>query len=593
MTIRPVETAPGAWGRALRLVVLLAASLASLPAAEPANPSPAPASAFPSDPAERLRIDQALPATAAARPQKPRRLLIFDRNVGYGGHPSAKHANYAFRQMGEKTGAFATVISQDPEVFRPESLRQFDAVFFNNTVGNLFEDPALRESLIEFVYAGGGLLGVHGTAVAFTKWPGAIEDWPEFGILLGARGANHRASDEHVFIKLDDPGHPVVRPFGGVGLDYRDEFFRVHEPYSRNRVRVLWSIDTAKTDMNQGPAYGQLTRPDNDYALAWVRGYGRGRAFYCTVAHNPYVFWDPKMLEFYLGAIQFALGDLAAPTTPSGRLTPALRAQEQLGWRLGLGASAARSSTLFEAIDQAAGLGLLHLGASAAQEVSREIPKHLAAGLSDEELSRIRLKLDSAGVRLLTFEVRAMPEDAAGARRLFDFARKMGIETIVTLTPPGSLEALDALCTEYQINLALGCYASPGKTSREGPLEILKLCRSRSKRIGIHADLGLWLRHGIDPVRTIDKVGDRLLSLDLRDVNRVGGEGHDVPWGTGAGRIEQILRELHRQDVQPTMFGLPDAPGGRFSAAELAECTRFFDTLSLNLAEAHHGKPGN
>ena len=45
--------------------------------------------------------------------------------------------------MGQKTGAFETVVSRDPEVFRPESLRQFDAVFFNNTVGNLFTDPAL------------------------------------------------------------------------------------------------------------------------------------------------------------------------------------------------------------------------------------------------------------------------------------------------------------------------------------------------------------------------------------------------------------------------------------------------------------------
>ena len=120
-------------------------------------------------------------------------------------------------------------------------------------------------------------MGVHGTSVAFTQWPGAIEDWPEFGLMLGGRGANHKASDERVFIKLDDPAHPVNQPFGGQGFEYRDEFFRVHEPYSRNRVRVLLSIDTEKTDLSQGPSYGGLVRPDNDYALAWVRHYGRGR----------------------------------------------------------------------------------------------------------------------------------------------------------------------------------------------------------------------------------------------------------------------------------------------------------------------------
>ena len=301
---------------------------------------------------ERQRVEAAIPAKAFVQPRKPRRLLIFDLNVGYGGHSSIPTANLAFTRMGEKTGAFETVVSKDPSVFEPESLRKFDAVFLNNTVGNLFEDPRLRQSLVEFVYGGGGLLGVHGTTVAFTYWPGAREDWPEFGIMLGARGANHRDSTEHVFVKLDDPDHPVNQPFGGKGFEYRDEFFRVHEAYSRDRVRVLLSIDTEKTDMNQGMARGNCTRADNDYALAWVRNYGRGRVFYCTIAHNPYVFWDPKMLQFYLAATQFALGDLPAPTVPSAKLTPAIRAQEQLGWQLTLVPAPSTELTLFETIDK-------------------------------------------------------------------------------------------------------------------------------------------------------------------------------------------------------------------------------------------------
>jgi type 1 glutamine amidotransferase len=109
---------------------------------------------------------------------------------------------------------------------------------------------------------------------------------------------------------------------------------------------VLLSIDTEKTDMNQGQARGNCFREDNDYALAWVRQYGRGRVFYCTIAHNPYVFWDPKMLQFYLAAAQFALGDLSAPTTPSSKLTPAIRAQEKLGWRLGIEAYTFHKYTL-------------------------------------------------------------------------------------------------------------------------------------------------------------------------------------------------------------------------------------------------------
>jgi type 1 glutamine amidotransferase len=269
--------------------------------------------------AARRKIEAAIPAEAPAKPAKPRKLLIFDLNVGYGGHGSIPFANLAFTLMGRKTGAFETVVSHDPAVFQRESLKQFDAVFLNNTVGNLFEDAVLRKNLIDLVSGGGGLMGVHGTSVAFTKWPGAIEDWPEFGLMLGARGANHRDAHERVFVKLDDPEHPLNRVFGGRGFEYRDEFFRVHEPYSRERLHVLLSIDTQKTDLDQGPYRGRRERADNDYALAWVRSYGQGRVFYSTIAHNPEVFSDPLMLKFYLGAIQFVLGDLPAPTTPSGK----------------------------------------------------------------------------------------------------------------------------------------------------------------------------------------------------------------------------------------------------------------------------------
>ena len=385
------------------------------------------------------RIERALPAEPLVRPGRARRLLIFDRNVGYGGHGSIPIANHAFTRMGQKTGAFETTVSQDPNIFEPASLRRFDAVFFNNNVGNLFTDPALRRSLVEFVYRGGGLMGVHGTTVAFTQWPGAIEDWPEFGIMLGARGANHRDSDEHVFIKLDGPGHPVNRPFGGDPFDYRDEFFRVHGPYSRDRVRVLFSIDTDKTDF-QGQARGDCYRADDDYALAWVRQYGRGRVFYCTIAHNPYVFWDPTMLRFYLAATQFALGDLVAPTTPSARLTPAVQAQERLRWRLALVASASEESTLFELAEKAAERGLLYIGSGRRQTVSRDIPKAFDERLTGEEMRQIRLKLDAAGVRLLTYHVDQAPSAPTEREKIIRFARTMGCEVVVSQTADLAME---------------------------------------------------------------------------------------------------------------------------------------------------------
>ena len=535
---------------------------------------------------EQQRVAAAIPARAFVEPRKKRRLLIFDLNVGYDGHRSIPTANHAFTLMGRKTGAFETVISKDPSVFKPENLRRFDAIFLNNTVGNLFTDPALRQSLLEFVYGGGGLLGVHGTTVAFTKWPGAHEDWPEFGIMIGARGANHRANNEHVFIKLDDPSHPVNRPFGGKGFDYKDEFFRVHGPYSRDRVRVLMSIDTEKTDMKQGPAYGKLIREDDDYALAWVRQYGRGRVFYCTIAHHPQVFWDPKMLEFYLAATQFALGDLPASTIPSAKLTPAIAAQEKLGWRLGIEAYTFHKYTLFEAIDRTARLGLPFMGGLSFQKVSKDIPKNFEPGLTDDELKQVRLKLDTAGVRMLTYYFHDIPGDEAGCRKVFEFGRKIGIETFMSEPAPDALDMIEKFCDEYDINVALHNHDKKASPLYWNPEGILKACRGRSRRIGACADLGYWMRSGIEPVEAVNMLKNRLITVQMHDLHERSPKGHDVPWGTGAGNSEKFIREVHRLGIKPTMFGLEYSYNWFESMPDVKRCIEFFDKVSTQLASA-------
>ncbi|MDP2898811.1 MAG: ThuA domain-containing protein [bacterium] len=261
-------------------------------------------------PEERQKIEQAIPETAPAVPAKPRKLLVMDLNVGRHGHPSIPHANLAVELMGKKTGAYEAVFSNDRAILQPDNLRQFDAVFLDNTIGPIFDTAELRASFRAFIHNGGGLVANH--AVTVTS-----EDWPEFGEILGARGAFHRDADEKVVIKLDDPNSSVNAAFGSKSFEFRDEIFRFAAPYSRQKVHVLVSIDVDRTDMNQGTPRGNCFREDNDYAISWIRQYGKGRVFYCSLGHNPYVFWDPMILKHFLAGIQFALGDLPADATPS------------------------------------------------------------------------------------------------------------------------------------------------------------------------------------------------------------------------------------------------------------------------------------
>lgn len=49
----------------------------------------------------------------------------------------------------------------------------------------------------------------------------------------------------------------------------------------------------------------------------------------------------------------------------------------------------------------------------------------------------------------------ALPNDEAQCRKVFDFAKEMGIETIVSEPPKEAFDLIEKLCEEYKINVAI------------------------------------------------------------------------------------------------------------------------------------------
>jgi type 1 glutamine amidotransferase len=266
-------------------------------------------------PEEREKITAATPQKAAMTPKSSRRLLVYDANIGYGGanggHRSIPAANMAIELFAKATGAFEPVFSNDLDNFRYERIRKFDAVFLNNTVGQIFVDPEIRAGLSRFVREGGGLAGYHGTSHASM-------DWAEFGEILGAVEGSHREPTEVATVRLDDPASPLVTAFGGKSFVHQDEFYRfVEPPLSRDKVRVLMSIDVDQTDLHQGRGCGRpCVRADSDYALSWIHNYGKGRVFFTALGHTPAFFATPNLSDFFFRGIQFVLGDLDADAGP-------------------------------------------------------------------------------------------------------------------------------------------------------------------------------------------------------------------------------------------------------------------------------------
>lgn len=275
------------------------------------------------------RIEAAVPQKTRAVAAKPRRVLIWNTpfmeqspHKGY----SIPQAEYAMRMLGQKTDAFEAVVSDDVAMYLPENIQRFDAIILNNSSGpwirptnedmGRFKDygadldeveALLRKSLLDYVANGGGLVAYHHAI-------GGNSHWPEFQDLIGAGYWGHPWNEE-VAIRLDEPNHPLLATFGGRDFRLADEIFQFNEPYSREKVRVLMSLDTAKTNMT----VPWIHRNDGDFALAWVKTHGKGRAFYCAIGHRTEIWWNPQILSFYLDAIQFAMGDLPADATPRAR----------------------------------------------------------------------------------------------------------------------------------------------------------------------------------------------------------------------------------------------------------------------------------
>ncbi len=260
------------------------------------------------EPAQQEAIEDALPDGPVVPPRQSRSLLIFSLSKGFA-HESIPWVDFTVARMGEKSGAFRAVVSRDTTLFRAERLAEFDAVLFNNNTGEPFTDPDLRASLLAFVRGGGGVIGLHAATDGF-------HEWPEFGEMMGGYFVNHPWNEE-VTLRVEDPGHPITASFSTAKYVVADEIYQFKAPYSRDKLRVVLTIDLS----DEVTAGRKGNRQDKDYAVSWIRQVGKGRVFYCSLGHNNAVFWNGPVLQHYLDGIQYALGDLPADATPSNKVS--------------------------------------------------------------------------------------------------------------------------------------------------------------------------------------------------------------------------------------------------------------------------------
>ena len=286
-----------------------------------------------------VQMMAALPDTAPATPKQPRRVLVLGRAAGFV-HASIPLTARTIEALGQKTGAWTTVISYDLRDITAANLQQYDAIVLASTTGRFLDDTdatasaARRQALLEFVRGGKGLVGIHAATDAYHGNPGGGREgpgggqplWPEFIRMIGGYFKFHWNYPTQIAVKVEDPANPINAPFttanqGGAraarAFSIVDEIYTFNQQsWVRDNVRVLTSVDYAKMPAEIKAQEQAPQRTDQDYALSYIHREGNGRVFVEVLGHDESIYKQTPMLAHILAGVQYAIGDLAADDSP-------------------------------------------------------------------------------------------------------------------------------------------------------------------------------------------------------------------------------------------------------------------------------------
>ncbi|MBV9266511.1 MAG: ThuA domain-containing protein [Acidobacteriaceae bacterium] len=231
-------------------------------------------------------------------------------------HDAVSHALATIERLGYESGIYDTYIRTDIQLITKhpikfaenaavpdtkgnvanyKNLNDFDAIFFYG-IGELELTDQQKADLMSFIKEDGkGFVGAHTAITSFYSWP-------EWGEMIGGYFDDHPWLIFDAPVINEAPDFPAMKGFPHEFV-VRDEIYQVKN-FSRNKVRVLASLDANKIDLNNP----RVHRTDKDFAVAWAKTYGKGRVFYSSFGHTKQSWDDPRLQQMWLEAIKWAMG---------------------------------------------------------------------------------------------------------------------------------------------------------------------------------------------------------------------------------------------------------------------------------------------
>jgi sugar phosphate isomerase/epimerase len=247
------------------------------------------------------------------------------------------------------------------------------------------------------------------------------------------------------------------------------------------------------------------------------------------------------------------------------------------GFFIGCQAYTFNQFTVFEAIEKTAQAGGSVIEFFPGQKLSKEEPNVAwDQNASAETIEKVKAKLARHKIKAVNYGVVDVPRDEAQARKLFEFAKEMGLRAITTESV-GAIDTIEKMVKEYDIMVGFHDHPKqPGNPDYRmwDPNYVLSVVKDRDPRIGSCADTGHWVRSNLKPVECLRILEGRIISSHLKDLNEMGPNAHDVPYGTGVSDIPALLDELKRQGFAGNL-SIEYEYHWQNSTPEVAQCIGF------------------
>jgi len=227
-----------------------------------------------------------VPQAGYSRADKKGRLLYMTLSKGYK-HQTVEISEQIVKEIGEKSGAFDTTVTEDVGAFTKANLKNYDAVMFYTT-GELPMSDEEKSALVDFLRSGHGFVGVHSATDTFYTWG-------TYGDIIGGWFNDH---PWHQLVTIDvvDPKSKLVS-FLGNSFQVNDEIYQVSD-FKAETTRVLLRLDPKSVDLH---ARGVHTR-----YYGWPVA-GKGRVYYNGLGHEEAVWNDPRYQEMLLNGIKWVM----------------------------------------------------------------------------------------------------------------------------------------------------------------------------------------------------------------------------------------------------------------------------------------------